>query len=87
MEQVSAGEPLFAEGRRLYTEEINAGVRGAPKQRARPRSSSRTGKDRQGLNVQLLVPKALDPDCEHVVQDEWIGDTGTAPLKSPFFGR
>ena len=28
-EQVSAGEPLFAEGRRLYTEQINAGVRGA----------------------------------------------------------
>ena len=74
-EQVSAGETLFAECRRLYTEEINAGVRRAPKQPARPRSSG-PARRRQGLNVQLPCPKALDPDCEHVVHDEWSGDTG-----------
>jgi D-amino peptidase len=28
-EQVGGGEPLYEEGRRLYTEEINAAVRGA----------------------------------------------------------
>src|SRR5687767_9107956 len=28
-EQVSAGDPMFPEGRRLYTEELNAAARGA----------------------------------------------------------
>ena len=30
-EQTNAGEPLYEEGRKLYTEEINAAVRGAKK--------------------------------------------------------
>jgi D-amino peptidase len=36
--QTNAGESLYEEGRRLYTEEINAAC-GAPSPPARPRSS------------------------------------------------
>jgi len=33
--QVEGGKPLYEEGRRLYTEEINAAVRGARKKNRR----------------------------------------------------
>jgi D-amino peptidase len=69
--QVSGGESLYEEGRRLYTEEINAAVRGA-------RSAGATeivvmdchgaGKD---WSFNSLVPDLLDPGCEFVVQREW----------------
>jgi D-amino peptidase len=38
-EQTDCDSPLYQEGRKLYTEEINAAVRGA-KRLGRPRSSS-----------------------------------------------
>lgn len=69
--QASGGKPLFEEGRRLYTEEMNAAVRGA-------RSAGATeivvmdchgaGED---WTFNSLVPELLDPGCEYVVQSEW----------------
>ena len=35
-QQVGGGEPMYDEGRRLYTEEINAAVRGARAAGVRP---------------------------------------------------
>jgi D-amino peptidase len=69
----TAGETstLFQEGRRLYTEEINAAVRGAKAAGA----SEIVVMDCHGAGgdytFNSLVPDLLDPDCEFVVQSEW----------------
>jgi D-amino peptidase len=70
-EQTSGGESLFEEGRRLYTEEINAAVRGA----------AAAGGDEivvmdchgagKGWTFNSLLPELLDERCEFVVQNEW----------------
>jgi D-amino peptidase len=65
------GEKLYEEGRRLYTEEINAAVRGA-------RAAGATEivvMDCHGAGgpweFNSLVPELLDPTCEFVVQERW----------------
>ena len=58
----------------LYTEEINAAIRGA-KAGGRPRSSSWTVTAPARATFNSLIPEDLDPDCEFVVQDEWTGYT------------
>ena len=70
-DQVNGGAPMYEEGRRLYTEEINAAVRGA-------RAAGATevvvvdchgaGKD---WNFNSLVPELLDPACEWVSHHAW----------------
>lgn len=70
-EQVSSGEPQFEEARQLYTEEINAAVRGA----------KRAGADRvvvvdchgagKGHSFNSLVPDLLDRECEWVAHHPW----------------
>jgi D-amino peptidase len=75
-EQVRGGEQLYEEGRRLYTEEINAAVRGA----------AATGADEivvmdchgagKGWTFNSLLPDLLDERCEFVVQNEWTEYTG-----------
>ena len=69
--QVTGGEALYEEGRRLYTEEINAAVRGA-------RAGGATKivvMDCHGAggdwSFNSLIPELLDPGCEWVVQSEW----------------
>ena len=69
--QVNAGQGLYEEGRRLYTEEINAAIRGA-------RAGGATEivvMDCHGAggdySFNSLVPDLLDPECEWVVQKEW----------------
>ena len=69
--QVTGGEALYEEGRRLYTEEINAAVRGA-------RAGGATEivvMDCHGAggdwSFNSLIPELLDPGCEWVVQSEW----------------
>jgi len=69
--QTTGGAPMYEEGRRLYTEEINAAVRGA-------RAAGATEivvMDCHGAGGEWtfnsLVPDLLDPDCEYVVQTEW----------------
>jgi D-amino peptidase len=73
---VQGGAPMYDESRRLYTEEINAAVRGA-------RSAGATevvvmdchGAGRE-WTFNSLVPELLDPGCEFVVQQEWTEYTG-----------
>ena len=73
---VGAGDPLYEEGRTLYTEEINAAVRGA-------RAAGATEvvvMDCHGAGGELsfnsLRPDLLDDGCEFVVQREWTEYTG-----------
>jgi D-amino peptidase len=70
-EQVTGGHQMYEEGRRLYTEEINAAVRGA-------RAAGATEivvMDCHGAggpwSFNSLVPDLLDPACEFVVQQHW----------------
>ena len=60
-EQVEGGEALYEEARKLYTEEINAAVRGA---KAGWRDGDRRHglpRGRQGVDVQLAPPRAARP--------------------------
>jgi D-amino peptidase len=69
--QTHGGAPLYEEGRKLYTEEINAAVRGAKAAGA----TEIVVMDCHGAGAEFsfnsLVPELLDPDCEWVVQDQW----------------
>jgi D-amino peptidase len=70
-EQVSGGESLYEEGRKLYTEEINACVRGAKAAGATEIVVMDCHGAGKGWTFNSLIPDQLDPDCEWVVQDEW----------------
>ncbi|MES1246793.1 MAG: M55 family metallopeptidase [Actinomycetota bacterium] len=62
---------LYHEGRRLYTEEINAAVRGAKAAGATEivvMDCHGAGGD---YTFNSLLPELLDPDCEFVVQSKW----------------
>ncbi len=70
-DQVSADKPGYEEGRRLYTEEINATVRGAFAGGATEvvvMDCHGAGGDR---SFNSLIPDALDERCEFVVQHRW----------------
>jgi D-amino peptidase len=74
--QAGGESPLFQESRLLYTEEINAAVRGA-------RSAGATEivvMDCHGAGgdytFNSLVADRLDPGCEFVVQQHWTEYTG-----------
>jgi D-amino peptidase len=74
--QTGGDSPLYQEGRVLYTEEINAAVRGA-------RDAGATEilvMDNHGAggpySFNSLVPDLLDPGCEYVVQQVWTEYTG-----------
>jgi D-amino peptidase len=69
--QTGGDSALYQEGRILYTEEINAAVRGA-------RAAGATEivvMDCHGAGgdytFNSLVADRLDPDCEYVIQSEW----------------
>jgi len=69
--QIGGDLPLFQEARRLYTEEINAAVRGAKAAGATEivvMDCHGAGGD---YDFNSLLPDLLDPDCEFVVQNEW----------------
>ena len=70
-EQVSGGEALYEEGRKLYTEEINAAVRGAKAAGATEIVVMDCHGAGEGWSFNSLIPEELDPDCEFVVQNEW----------------
>jgi D-amino peptidase len=73
--QTNAGEPLFEEGRILYTEEINAAVRGARAAGAAEIVVMDHHGAGGGFSFNSLVPERLDPGCEYVVQEEWTSYT------------
>lgn len=69
--QVNAGEAFYEEGRRLYTEEINAVIRGARAGGAAEivvMDCHGAGGD---YSFNSLIPELLDPGCEWVVQNQW----------------
>ena len=70
-QQTSGGDPMYEEGRRLYTEEINAAVRGAKAGGATEIVVMDCHGAGQGWTFNSLVPDLLEPDCEFVVQEEW----------------
>ena len=70
-DQVTGGAPMYEEGRRLYTEEINAAVRGAKAAGA----TEIVAVDCHGAggdwSFNSFVPELLDPDCEWVAHHAW----------------
>jgi D-amino peptidase len=69
--QTSGGAPLYEEGRKLYTEEINAAVRGAKAAGATEIVVMDCHGAGNEFSFNSLVPELLDPACDWVVQDEW----------------
>jgi len=73
--QVGGGAEMYEEGRRLYTEEINAAVRGAKAAGA----TEIVVVDCHGAGgpwtFNSLVPELLDPACEWVAGHPWTGYT------------
>src|SRR5881398_2931310 len=70
-EQTRGGDPLYEEGRKLYTQEINAAVRGARAAGATEIVVMDCHGAGAGWTFNSLVPDDLDPACEYVVQDHW----------------
>jgi len=69
--QTGGDQTLYHEARKLYTEEINAAVRGAKAAGATEivvMDCHGAGGD---YTFNSLLPAELDPDCEFVVQNEW----------------
>ena len=62
---------LFQEARKLYTEEINAAVRGAKAAGGTEIVVMDCHGAGEGYTFNSLIAEDLDPDCEFVVQDEW----------------
>src|SRR5437870_11734083 len=72
----AAGDTAYHEGRRLYTQEINAAVRGAKAAGAKEIVVMDCHGAGGAWTFNSLVPDLLDPDCEFVVQEEWTQYTG-----------
>ena len=70
-QQVTGGHAMYEEGRRLYTAEINAAVRGARAGGATEIVVMDCHGAGEGWTFNSLLPEALDPGCEYVVQSEW----------------
>ena len=70
-QQVTGGHAMYEEGRRLYTGEINAAVRGAKAAGATEVVVMDCHGAGEGWSFNSLIPEELDPDCEYVVQNEW----------------
>ncbi len=75
VDQTNAGKPMYEEGRRLYTEEINAAVRGAKAAGASEIVVVDCHGAGGGYTFNSLIAEDLDPACEFVVQTEWTGYT------------
>jgi len=75
-QQTTGGDPMYEEGRRLYTEEINAAVRGAKAAGATEIVVMDCHGAGGGWSFNSLVHDLLEPDCEYVVQDRWTEYTG-----------
>ncbi|MEM7131735.1 MAG: M55 family metallopeptidase [Chloroflexota bacterium] len=70
-EQVSGGAAMYEEGRRLYTEEINAAVRGAKAAGATEIVVVDCHGAGKGWTFNSFIPELLDPDCEWVAHHAW----------------
>jgi D-amino peptidase len=68
-EQVGSGQPLFEEGRGLYTEDVNAAVRGAFNGGATDVILMDWHGAGGGYSFNSFIPDKLDPRCTYVVQE------------------
>jgi D-amino peptidase len=75
-DQTNAGKAMFEEGRKLYTGEINAAVRGAKAAGATEIVVMDCHGAGEGFTFNSLIAEDLDPACEFVVQEEWTEYTG-----------
>lgn len=69
--QVNGGDPMYEEGRRLYTEEVNAAVRGAKAAGATEIVVVDCHGAGGGWTFNSFIPELLDPDCEWVAHHAW----------------
>lgn len=69
--QVNGGDPMYEEGRRLYTEEINAAVRGAKAAGATEIVAVDCHGAGGGWTFNSFIPELLHPDCEWVAHHPW----------------
>ena len=67
---------MFADAQKLYTQEINAAVRGAKAAGATEIVVMDCHGAGGGWTFNSLIAEDLHPDCEWVVQQEWTGYTG-----------
>ena len=70
-DETTGGEPLHEQRSRLYTEEINAAVRGAFTGGASEVVVMDCHGAGKGWTFNSLIPDQLDPRCDFVVQQEW----------------
>src|SRR6478735_7570716 len=75
-DQTNVGRPMFEEGRKLYTGEINAAVRGARAGGATEIVVMDCHGAGKGWSFNSLLPEELDEGCEFVVQKAWTEYTG-----------
>ena len=73
---VTGGDPLYDEGRKLYTEEINAAARGAFDAGATEVVVMDCHGAGGGWSFNSLIAEQLDRRVEFVVQHEWTEYTG-----------
>ena len=67
----SKADVAYHEARKLYTEEINAAVRGAKSAGAKEIVVMDCHDAGEHWTFNSLIPEDLDPACEFVVQEEW----------------
>src|SRR3954454_11066022 len=70
-DQVTGGKSLYEEGRKLYTAEINAAVRGARTAGATEIVVMDCHGAGEEWTFNSLIPDKLDRGCEYVVQNDW----------------
>jgi D-amino peptidase len=70
-EQTTGGHAMYEEGRKLYTQEINAAVRGARAAGGTEIVVMDCHGAGEGWTFNSLIPEDLDPGCEWVVQTYW----------------
>jgi D-amino peptidase len=70
-QQCQGGHAMYEEGRRLYTAEINAAVRGAKAAGATEIVVMDCHGAGEGWDFNSLLHDELDPSCEYVVQAQW----------------
>jgi D-amino peptidase len=75
-QQTTGGDPMYDEARKLYTEEINATIRGAKAAGATEIVVMDHHGAGGGWSFNSLVPDLLDEACDYVVQREWTEYTG-----------
>jgi D-amino peptidase len=70
-EQVNGGAPLYEEGRRLYTAEVNAAVRGCKRAGATEIVVIDGHGAGGGWNFKSLIPERLESGAEYVLGYSW----------------